>query len=81
MIVAVITIAIAFALLFGVIAVLVSNLRKSRAVVVDIVAREVEKTIIKAAEMAKLEVMGKAEHQLKVLQGEPNESLERKINE
>lgn len=81
MIVAFITIAIAFALLFGVIAVLVSNLRKSRAVVVDIVAREVEKTIIKAAEMAKLEVMGNAEKQIKVLQGEPNESLERKINE
>lgn len=81
MIVAFITIAIAFALLFGVIAVLVSNLRKSRAVVVDIVAREVEKTIIKAAEMAKLEVMGNAEKQIKVLQGDSNATLEKKINE
>ena len=81
MIVAAITIAFAFTILFVVLAVLVSQLRKSRQIVVDVVAREVEKTIIKAAEQAKLEVMGRAEHQLKVLQGDSNETLEKKLNE
>lgn len=76
---------IILAVLFGamaiVIAVLVSQLRKSRGTVIDIVAREVEKTIIKSAENAKLEVMDKAEHQLKVLGSDSNKELERKLNE
>ncbi len=81
MIAAVVTIAAIFCIMILVIAGLVSQLRKSRGVVVDIVSREVEKNIIKAAENAKLKMMDSAEKQIKVLQGDSAAELERKLNE
>lgn len=80
-VIAVIAVSLVLCAAVIVIAVLASMLRKSRGVVVDIVAREVEKTIIKTAESAKLEVMDRAEKQIKVLQVDSKESLEKKLNE
>jgi hypothetical protein len=77
----VVTLAAVLSAMSIVIAVLVSKVRAARSVVVDIVAREVEKNIIKTAENAKLEVMDKAEQQIKVLQSDSKADLERKLNE
>jgi hypothetical protein len=77
----VVAVCVVFACMAIVIAVLASQVRKSRSVVLDAVAREIEKTIIKSAENAKLEVMGKAEQQINVLKTDTKEELERKLNE